>query len=53
METGFGLFHVFWSIVWIFLFAAWIWVMVSVVADVFRSRDLSGLNKALWIGLSS
>ncbi|MCV6585152.1 MAG: SHOCT domain-containing protein [Marinibacterium sp.] len=49
MEADFGFFHVFWSIVWIFLFAAWIWVMVSVVADIFRSTDLSGVSKALWV----
>ncbi|MEM9127674.1 MAG: SHOCT domain-containing protein, partial [Pseudomonadota bacterium] len=28
---------------------AWFWVMISVVADVFRSKDLSGAGKAVWI----
>jgi hypothetical protein len=27
----------------------WIWVAISVVADVFRSHDLSGWGKAGWI----
>lgn len=33
-----------------FLFIAWIWVMISVVSDIFRSRDMGGLAKALWVG---
>ena len=27
----------------------WIWVAVGVVFDIFRSRDLSNLAKALWV----
>ena len=37
------------SILTFFLLAAWVWVLVGVVADVFRSRDLGGLAKALWV----
>ncbi len=39
---------VFWSMLVFFLFIAWIWVLVAVIADVFRSDDLSGAAKALW-----
>jgi hypothetical protein len=42
------LLDLFWTILLIFLFAAWIWVLISVLADVFRS-DISGWSKALWI----
>ena len=49
MEESIGFFDVIWSILWFFLMVAWFWVMISVVADVFRSKDLSGLTKALWI----
>ena len=49
MENGVGFFHIFWSIFWLFLMIAWFWVLISVVADVFRSKDLNGLSKALWI----
>ena len=49
MENGLGFFDVFWSIIWLFLLVAWFWVMISVVADIFRSRDLNGMSKALWI----
>ena len=50
MENGIEFFHIFWSIVWMFLFIAWFWVLISVVSDIFRSKDLNGLSKALWIG---
>ena len=40
---------VFWSMLWFFLFIAWIWVLVAVIADVFRSHDLGGFAKALWV----
>jgi hypothetical protein len=36
------------SILWFFLLVAWIWVLIAVIADVFRSPDLSGWGKALW-----
>ena len=50
MENGIEFFHIFWSIVWMFLFIAWFWVLIAVVSDIFRSKDLNGLSKALWIG---
>ena len=50
MEHGIGFFHVIWSIFWLFLMVAWFWVMISVVSDIFRSKDLGGFAKALWIG---
>jgi hypothetical protein len=27
----------------------WIWIAIGVVLDIFRSRDLSGWGKALWL----
>ncbi len=32
-----------------FLLVAWIWVVISVVADIFRSTDLTGWGKGLWM----
>lgn len=40
---------VLWTMLVFFLFIAWIWVLVSVVADIFRSDDLSGFAKAAWV----
>lgn len=43
------LLNIFWSIFMIFLFVAWIWVLIGVISDVFRSNDLNGMEKALWV----
>ena len=32
-----------------FLFFAWIWLLIIVFGDIFRSRDLSGWAKGLWV----
>jgi Short C-terminal domain len=44
----FGTGQVFWSMLWFFLWFIWIWLLIVVFADIFRSRDLSGWAKALW-----
>jgi len=38
----------FWTIFEIFLWIIWIWLLIYVFIDIFRSRDLSGWAKALW-----
>jgi hypothetical protein len=45
-EWGTG--QVFWSMLWFFLWVIWIWMLVVVFGDIFRSRDLGGWGKALW-----
>ncbi|MGZ8751958.1 MAG: SHOCT domain-containing protein [Acidimicrobiia bacterium] len=45
-EWGTG--QVLWSMIWFFLFFIWIWILITVFADIFRSRDLSGWAKAIW-----
>lgn len=42
------LLDLFWAMLWFFLFVAWIWVLFSVIGDLFRS-DISGWAKALWV----
>ncbi|MFB3049785.1 MAG: SHOCT domain-containing protein [Acidimicrobiia bacterium] len=42
------LFDLFWSMLWIFLFIIWIWLLISVFIDIFRN-DISGWGKALWV----
>lgn len=44
----FGTGQVLWSMVWFFLFFIWIWLLIAVFSDIFRSRDLSGWGKGLW-----
>ena len=40
---------VFWTMLEFFLFFVWIWLLIIVFSDIFRSRDLGGLAKALWV----
>lgn len=42
------LLNLFLTMLWFFLFIAWIWLLVTLVTDVFRSDDLGGWAKALW-----
>ena len=44
----FGTGQVFWSMLWFFLFFIWIWLLISLFGDIFRSADLSGGAKAMW-----
>ena len=45
------LLDVFWSMLGVFIFIAWIMVVFGMLADVFRSDDLSGWAKAGWVML--
>ena len=45
-EWGTG--QVFWSFLWFFLFFIWLWLLIIVFSDIFRSKDLSGWAKAIW-----
>ena len=38
----------FWTILMIFLWVIWFWVLITIFIDLFRSHDLSGWAKALW-----
>lgn len=46
--ASYPLLDTFWTILWVFAFVFWIAVLVSVVFDLFRSSDMSGLAKAVW-----
>src|SRR6476661_2576733 len=45
---SYPLLSVFWTILEIFLWVIWIWILIYVFIDIFRSHDLSGWAKALW-----
>ena len=40
---------VFMSMLWFFLFVIWIMILFRVFADIFRSHDMGGFAKTLWI----
>ncbi len=47
--NDYPLLNLFWTMLWFFLFVAWIYLLIVVVTDIFRSDDLSGWAKALWV----
>ena len=38
----------FLTMLYFFLFVIWIWLLIMVFSDIFRSHDLGGWAKALW-----
>jgi len=39
----------FWSMLIFFLWFMWLWLLFRIFADIFRSKDLGGVAKTLWI----
>jgi hypothetical protein len=39
----------FWTVLWLFIWILWIILLFRVIADIFRSQDLGGWGKALWL----
>src|SRR3954453_21770713 len=37
------------SMMWFFLFFIWIWLLIAVFGDIFRSHDMGGFAKAVWV----
>ena len=46
---NYPLLEVFWTMLIFFSFIIWIWILFTVIADIFRRRDASGFVKVLWI----
>jgi hypothetical protein len=49
--AAYPLLNVFWSMMFFFLWVAWIMLVFRVIADVFRRPDMSGLAKGVWLFL--
>ena len=47
-SSSYPLLNVFWTMLEFFLWVIWIWILIMVFLDIFRSHDLSGGAKALW-----
>ena len=43
------LLNIFWTMLWLFVLILWIWLLITIFIDIFRSHDLSGGAKALWV----
>ena len=40
---------VFWSMIIFFFWVIWIWIVVTVLIDIFRRDDIGGWAKAAWV----
>ena len=43
------LLDIFWTMLWIFAFIVYIWLLIAIFSDIFRSDDMGGVAKALWV----
>jgi len=49
LAYDYPLMGVFWSMLWFFLWIIWIMLLFRVIGDIFRSQDLGGFAKVLWL----
>ncbi len=49
IATEWGTGQVFWSLLWFVMFFIWLWLLVIVFSDIFRSHDLGGFAKTIWV----
>jgi ABC-type multidrug transport system fused ATPase/permease subunit len=49
LASSYPLLDIFVSIIEFFLLFLWIFLLVNVIFDIFRSHDLKGWHKALWL----
>ena len=49
LATEWGVGQVLLSMIYFTLIFIWIWLAISVFMDIFRSHDLGGVHKALWV----
>jgi hypothetical protein len=48
LATNYPVLDVFFTMLEFFLFVIWIWLLIIVFSDIFRSHDIGGWAKALW-----
>lgn len=41
--------EVFWTMILFFAWVAWIWIVVTILVDIFRRSDIGGWHKAIWV----
>ena len=49
LGESWGVGEVLWTMIWFTLFFIWIWLLIIVFTDVFRSHDMGGFAKFLWV----
>ncbi len=49
LGTSYPILDAFLTMLYFFLFIIWIWLLIMVFMDIFRSHDMGGVAKALWV----
>lgn len=49
LAYSYPLLGAFWTLLWLFLWVIWIFLLFKVIIDIFRSHDLGGWGKAGWL----
>ena len=49
LAYSYPLLSVFFTMLWFVGFFLWIWLVIAVFIDIFRSHDMGGFAKALWV----
>jgi hypothetical protein len=49
VASNWGTGQVFLEMLYFFFFVIWIWLLIVVFSDIFRSHDLGGFAKAIWV----
>ena len=49
VATDYPFLEILWTMIIFFAWVAWIWIAITVFADVFRRHDISGWGKAAWV----
>jgi ABC-type multidrug transport system fused ATPase/permease subunit len=49
LASSYPVLDAFLTMLYFFLFIIWIWLLIMVFVDIFRSHDMGGLAKALWV----
>src|SRR6516225_341039 len=49
LAYDYPLLGVFWTMLWFALFFIWIWLLIVIFSDIFRSHDIGGFAKTLWV----
>jgi hypothetical protein len=49
MAADYPFMDVLWSMIIFFFWVIWIWIVITVLIDVFRRHDIGGFAKAAWV----
>src|SRR5271165_2794841 len=49
LASSYPVLDAFLTMLYFFLFIIWIWLLIMVFMDIFRSHDMGGFAKALWV----